>query len=217
MTPPTITVFANSPDRGRGLARDRPVRWALEEAGRAYLVRPVAMADLKTGAHRGRQPFGQIPAYEEEGLILFESGAIVLHIAGDCPGLLPADKAARARAIAWMFAAVNTVEPPVFDHSLLGILEKDAPWFDARRAGLEAAIHQRLDDLSRHLGEGDWLEGAFMAGDLMMISVLRRLHGTGLLDAYPTLAAYVARGEARPAFGRAFDAQRATYEATRPA
>lgn len=208
---PTITVFANSPDRGRGLARDMPVRWALEEAGRAYEVRAVSFAEMKGAAHKARQPFGQIPAYEEEGLTLFESGAIVLHIAGHCPALLPAEEAARARAMAWMFAALNTVEPPVFDYSLAGVLEKEKPWHDERRALLEARIHDRLGDLSRHLGEADWLEGAFSAGDLMMISVLRRLNGTGLLEAWPAIAAYVARGESRPAFIRAFDAQRALF------
>lgn len=209
---PTITVFANSPDRGRGLARDMPVRWALEEAGRDYAVREVSFAEMKTPTHKARQPFGQITAYEEDGLVLFESGAIVLHIAEACPALLPAGKAARARAIAWMFAAINTVEPPIFDHSLAGVLEADKPWFAERRALLEMRIQDRLGDLSRQLGEADWLDGAFSAGDLMMISVLRRLHGTGLLDAWPDLAAYVARGEARPAFQRAFEAQRAVFD-----
>lgn len=213
--PPTLTVFANSPDGGRGLARDMPVRWALEEAGRAYKVRAVSFADMKGAAHKARQPFGQIPAYEESGLVLFESGAIVMHISEESPALLPADKAARARAIAWMFAAVNTVEPPVFDHSLMGVLDREQPWYDTRRATLEARIHERLGDLSRHLGEADWLEGVFHAGDLMMISVLRRLHGTGILEAHPALGAYVARGEARPAFQRAFDAQRALFNQSR--
>lgn len=208
---PVLIVFANSPDRGRGLARDMPVRWALEEAERAYSVRAVAMPDLKTAAHKARQPFGQIPAYEEDGLVLFESGAIVLHIAEGHSGLLPTEKAARARAIAWMFAAVNTVEPPVFAYSLAGILEREKPWYGERLSTLERQIHDRLGDLSRTLGEASWLEGRFSAGDLMMISVLRRLSGTGILDAYPSLAAYVARGEARPAFGRAFDAQRAVF------
>lgn len=210
---PLITVFAKSPDGGRGLARDMPVRWALEEAGREYAVREVSFAEMKTAAHKARQPFGQIPAFEEDGLVLFESGAIVLHIAGGCPALLPADKAARASAIAWMFAAVNTVEPPIFDYSLAGILEVEKPWFAERRALLETRIHERLADLSRRLGEADWLGGAFTAGDLMMICVLRRLQGSRLLDAWPNLAAYVARGEARPAFRRAFDAQRANFDA----
>lgn len=208
---PTITVFERSPDGGRGLARDMPVRWALEEAGQEYDVRLVSFAGMKAAAHKARQPFGQIPAYEEDGLVLFESGAIVLHIAEGHSGLLPTDKAARARAIAWMFAAVNTVEPPVFDHSLAGVLEREKPWYGARLNALEAQIHTRLDDLFRALGEASWLEGGFSAGDLMMISVLRRLTGTGILDAYPNLAAYVARGEARPAFGRAFEAQRAVF------
>lgn len=212
---PILTVFEASPDRGRGLARDMPVRWALEEAERSYEVRTVSFAEMKTEEHRARQPFGQIPAFEENGLVLFESGAIVLHIAEGCPALLPAENLARARAIAWMFAAVNTVEPPVFDHSLAGVLDADKPWYAERQARLEDLIQMRLGDLSRHLGERDWLEGTFSAGDLMMVSVLRRLHGSGLLDAWPSLAAYVARGEARPAFARAFAAQRSVYEQSR--
>lgn len=209
---PTITAFEPSPDRGRGLARDMPVRWALEEVGRAYEVRLVSFSEMKTAAHKARQPFGQIPTYEEDGLVLFESGAIVLHIAEGHAGLLPTDKASRARAIAWMFAAVNTVEPPVFGHSLASVLEREKPWYGERLSALEAQIHTRLGDLSRTLGEAPWLEGGFSAGDLMMISVLRRLNGTSILDAYPNLAAYVARGEARPAFGRAFEAQRAVFD-----
>lgn len=210
-----LTVFETSPDGGRGLARDMPVRWALEEAGRPYEVRLVSFAQMKAPAHKARQPFGQIPAYEEGGLVLFESGAIVLHIAEAHGSLLPADKAARARAIAWMFAAVNTVEPPVFDFSLAPILDRDKPWQAERQRVLEGRVHDRLGDLSRALDEAGWLEGAFTAGDLMMVSVLRRLNGTGLMDAYPALAAYVARGEARPAFARAFEAQRAVFEKSR--
>jgi glutathione S-transferase len=211
-TIPTITAFANSPDRGRGLARDMRVRWALEEVGQAYEVRPVSFADLKKPAHKARQPFGQIPTYEEGGLVLFESGAIVLHIAEMHPGtLLPAEPDGRARAIAWMFAALNTVEPPVFDRDLLRILEKDEPWFGPRLARLEDAIRGRLSDLSRSLGEAEWLDGAFSAGDLLMVTVLRRLNGSELLAAAPNVAAYVARGEARPAFQRAYAAQAAAF------
>lgn len=213
----TVTVFADSPDGGRGLARDMPVRWALEEAGRDYDVRAVSLAGIKMAAHKARQPFGQIPAYEEDGLVLFESGAIVLHIAEACPALLPADKGGRARAIAWMFAAVNTAEPPIFEYSLAGILEREKPWFAERRAILEARILDRLGDLSRHLGEADWLDGAFSAGDVMMICVLRRIQGTHLFDTWPNIGAYVARGEARPAFARAFAAQRLIFETTRSA
>jgi glutathione S-transferase len=214
---PTLTVFERSPDQGRGLARDMRVRWALEEAGRTCEVRTVGFEAMKDPAHLARHPFGQIPVWEEPRadrppLVLFESGAIVLHIARDCPVLLPADPDARARATAWVFAAVDTVEPPVFDHALLGILDRDQPWFEARRAALEAAIAERLDRLADRLGEGEWLDGAFSAGDLMMVTVLRRLNGLPLLADRPSVAAYVARGEARPAFRRAFAAQRAQFE-----
>ncbi len=204
---PIITAFERSPDRGRGLARDMPVRWALEEAGQAYDVRFVSFASMKEPAHCARQPFGQIPTYEEGDLVLFESGAIVFHIAERHGGLLPADGDARARAVTWMFAALNTVEPSIFDRSLVMIFEKDEPWYEKRLQGLDGAIRKRLDALSRQFGDAEWLEDAFSAGDLMMISVLRRLNGSGLLESYPNIAAYIARGEARPAFKRAFEAQ----------
>lgn len=210
---PTITAFERSPDRGRGLARDMRVRWALEEVGQPYDVRLVSFAAMKAPGHRARQPFGQIPTYEDGDLVLFESGAIVLHIAERHPGLLPAEADARARAIAWMFAALNTVEPPIFDRDLVQILERDRPWFAERLAVLEDSIRGRLADLSRHLGEADWLDGDFSAGDLLMVTVLRRLAGSDLLAAHPNLAAYVARAEARPAFRRAFEAQAAVFAA----
>lgn len=210
---PTITAFESSPDRGRGLARDMRVRWALEEVGQPYDVRLVSFAEMKKPAHMARQPFGQIPTYEEGDLVLFESGAIVLHIAERHGGLLPDDADGRARAIAWMFAALNTVEPPIFDRSLATILERDKPWYTERLAGLDATIRTRLGDLSGHLGEADWLDGGFSAADLLMVTVLRRLHGSGILEDYPNLAAYVARGEARPAYQRAFDAQLAVFTA----
>lgn len=209
---PILTVFAKSPDRGRGLARDMPVRWALEEAGLAYAVRGVTFAELAEAQHRANQPFGQIPVYEEDGLVLFESGAIVLHIAEKGPGLLPDDPHARARAISWMFAALNTVEPPVWDYAMDTLLEGDRHWHAERHGLLEDRACVRLAALAARLGEAEWLDdAAFSAGDLMMISVLRRLHSSGLLDAFPNLAAYVARGEARPAFQRAFAAQRALF------
>ena len=211
---PTITVFERSPDGGRGLARDMRVRWALEEAGQAYDVRLVSFAAMKEAAHLARHPFGQIPTWEEGELVLFESGAIVLHIAERHPGvLLPEDADARARAIAWMFAAVNTVEPPIVERSMASLLERGEPWFEARRGGLDDRVRVRLGELSARLGDADWLDGAFSAGDLMMVDVLRRLQGSGMLEAYPNLAAYVARAEARPAFQRAFAAQRAVFEA----
>ena len=204
---PTITAFERSPDRGQGLARDMRVRWALEEAGQPYDVRLVSFAGMKKPAHLALHPFGQIPTYEEGDLALFESGAIVFHIAQRHAGLLPGDANARARAIAWMFAALNTVEPPIVEFSLAMILERDKPWHEQRLPLLEERIHARLVQLSRRLGDADWLDGAFSAGDLLMVSVLLRLKRSGLLDEHPNLSAYVARGEARPAYQRAFAAQ----------
>jgi glutathione S-transferase len=204
---PTITAFERSPDGGKGLARDMRVRWALEEVGQPYDVRLVSFKTMKEPAHLAIHPFGQIPTYEEGDLALFESGAIVFHIAERHAGLLPDDANARARAIMWMFAALDTVEPPIFDRSLAMILERDQPWYEQRLRGLEDSIRKRLASLSQRLGDADWLDGAFSAGDLLMVTVLRRLNGSGILEEYPNLSAYVARGEARPAFKRAFAAQ----------
>ncbi|MDU0339080.1 glutathione S-transferase family protein [Bosea rubneri] len=208
-----ITAFERSPDRGRGLARDMRVRWALEEVGQLYEVRFLSFRAMREPLHLSLQPFGQIPTFEEGDLALFESGAIVLHIAERHGGLLPGDANARSRAIAWMFAALNTMEPQIFDRSLATILERDQPWYEQRLQALESIIRKRLGDLSRRLGEADWLDGAFSAGDLLMVTVLRRLHGSGLLEEHPNLAAYVARGEARPAYRRAFAAQLAVFAA----
>jgi len=210
---PTITAFERSPDRGRGLARDMRVRWALEEVGQPYDVRLLSFKAMKEPAHLALHPFGQIPTYEDGDLALFESGAIVLHLAESHTGLLPDDANARARAIAWMFAALNTVEPPIFDRDLVRILERGEPWYEHRLRVLEDSIRSRLDGLSSRLGGADWLDGAFSAGDLLMVTVLRRLQGSDLLEAYPNLSAYVARGEARPAYKRAFDAQLAVFTA----
>jgi glutathione S-transferase len=209
---PTITAFANSPDRGQGLARDMRVRWALEEVGEPYEVRLLSFTEMKGPAHLTLHPFGQIPTYEEDGLALFETGAIVFQIATRHAGLLPDDPQARARAITWMFAALNTVEPPVFDRSIAMIVERDKPWQAERQAMLDDRVRQRLSELSRHLGNADWLDGNFSAGDLLMASVLLRLKGSPLLDEYPTLAVYLARAEARPAFKRAFAAQLAVFQ-----
>ncbi|MBY3236768.1 glutathione S-transferase family protein [Rhizobium laguerreae] len=209
----TITAFERSPDRGRGLARDMRVRWALEEVGQPYDVRLVSFKTMREPAHLALQPFGQIPTYEEGDLALFESGAIVFHIGERHPGLLPDDANARARALTWMFAALNTVETPIFDRALVMILERDKPWYDQRLSALEASIRKRLDDLSRRLGDADWLDGAFSAGDLLMVTVLLRLKGSGILEEYSNLSAYVARGEARPAYKRAFAAQLAVFTA----
>jgi len=209
----TITAFEHSPDRGKGLARDMRVRWALEEVGLPYDIRLVSFKAMREPAHLRLQPFGQIPTYEEGDLALFESGAIVFHIAERHAGLLPEDANARGRAIAWMFAALNTIEPPIFDRALARILERNEPWYEQRLHALEISIRKRLDDLSRRLGDADWLDGAFSAGDLLMVTVLLRLKGSDILDDHPNLSAYVARGEARPAYMRAFAAQLAVFTA----
>ena len=203
----TITAFERSPDGGRGLARDTRVRWALEEVRQPYNVRLVSFHAMKEPAHLALHPFGQIPTYEEDGLVLFETGAIVFHIAERHAGLLPSKPNARARAIAWMFAAVNTIEPPILELSNAKLLERDKPWSKERQPLVEDRVRVRMEDLSRRLGGAEWLDGAFSAGDLMMVSVLLRLRSSGILDEFPGLAAYVARGEARPAYRRAFDAQ----------
>ena len=203
----TITAFEQSPDGGKGLARDTRVRWALEEVGQPYEVRLVSFAAMKEAAHLRMHPFGQIPTYEEGDLVLFETGAIVLHIAEHHAGLFPDDADARARAIAWMFAALNSVEPPVLELSIARFVENDKPWSQQRLPLVMDRIRDRLRQLCARLGDAEWLDGAFSAGDLMMVSVLLRLRASGLLDEFPTLAAYVARGEARPAYRRAFAAQ----------
>jgi len=203
----TITAFERSPDGGKGLARDSRVRWALEETGQPYEVRLVSFRAMKEPAHLARNPFGQIPVYEEGDLMLFESGSIVFHIAQRHAGLLPLDANARARAITWMFAALNTVEPPILELANARILEGDKPWAKERLPLVQDRVRARLDQLSRRLGEADWLDGAFSAGDLLMVSVLLRLKPAGILDEFPNLADYVSRGEARPAYGRAFAAQ----------
>ena len=210
---PTITAFERSPDRGQGLARDMRVRWALEEVGQPCEVRLVSFKAMKQSEHLALHPFGQIPTYEEGDLALFESGAIVFHIAEQHVGLLPDDANARARAIAWMFAALNTVEPPILELATAKFVEGDKPWSEQRLPLVKDRIRDRLQRLSTRLGDADWLDGGFSAGDLMMVHTLLRLKPSGLLDEYPNLAAYVARGEARPAYQRAFDAQLAVFNA----
>ena len=208
---PTITAFEASPDRGQGLARDTRVRWAFEEVGQPYDVRLVSFAAMKEPAHLALHPFGQIPTYEEGGLALFETGSILLHIAERHAGLLPADANARARAITWMFAALSTVEPPILELANARLLESDKPWSAQRMPLVADRVRNRLGQLSARLGDADWLDGAFSAGDLMMVHVLQRLKPSGILNEYPNLAAYVARGEARPAYKRAFAAQLAVF------
>ena len=213
---PTITAFERSPDGGKGLARDMRVRWALEEVGQPYEVRLVSFGAMKEPAHRALHPFGQIPTYEEGDLALFESGAIVFHIAERHAGLLPDDANARARAIAWIFAALNTVEPPILDLQTARFLEGDKTWYKQRLPLVEDRIRDRLGELSAHLRDAAWLDGAFSAGDLMMVTVLLTLKASGILDEYPNLSAYVTRGTVRPAYKRAFDAQLAAFNGKPP-
>lgn len=220
---PTITAFEQSPDEGKGHARDLRVRWALEEVGQPYDVRLVPMQELKRPAHRALNPFGKIPTYELGKLALFESGAIILYIGQQHPGLLPEEDDARARAVAWMFAALNTVEPPIVEREAFMLLERDKSWFDARLPMLDDNVRERLGELSSRLGAADWLDGDFNAGDLLMVTVLRRLEDSNipgsshLLGEYPNLASYVERGKARPAYKRAFAAQLAVFEAAHTA
>ncbi|RDS81796.1 glutathione S-transferase family protein [Dyella psychrodurans] len=212
----TITAFERSPDGGMGLARDTRVRWVLEEAGLPYKVRPVSFSAMKEPAHLALHPFGQIPTYEEGDLVLFESGAIIFHVASHHPGLLPENANARARAITWMFAALNSVEPPIFDLTNAKIAERDQPWAKDRLPMVADRVRHRLGQLSARLGDAEWLDGAFSAGDLVMVSVLLRTRPSGILNEFPNLAAYVARGEARPAYKRAFAAQLA-FNTAQPA
>ena len=210
--PPILTAFATSPDRGQGLARDMRVRWALEELAVPYDVQLLSFTEMKQPAHLARSPFGQIPTWQDGGRLLFESGAIVLHLAEQHPGLLPADPAARMRAIMWMFAALNTVEPPIVERSMAWVLEREQPWYAQRLPMLEERVRTRLSQLSAWLGSASWLEGEFSAGDLMMVSVLLRLKSSGLLDEHPQVVAYVARATQRPAYQRAFAAQLAVFQ-----
>ncbi len=209
----TITAFERSPDGGQGMARDMRVRWALEEVGQPYDVRLLSFKAMKEPAHLALHPFGQIPTYEEGDLALFESGAIVFHIAERHAGLLPDDPNARARAITWMFAALNTVESPIVDREVAEYLEGDETWYEQRLPFIDGRIRKRLGELSGRLGNADWLDGAFSAADLLMVTVLRRLEGSAILEEYPNLSGYVARGKARPAYRRAFDAQPAVFTA----
>jgi glutathione S-transferase len=204
----TITAFEHSPDGGKGLARDTRVRWALEEVGQPYQVRGVSFRAMKEPAHLALHPFGQIPTYEEGDLALFETGSIILHIAERHRGLLPSDPDARARAITWMFASVNTVEPPILDLAIAKINEADKPWAKERLPLVQERVRDRLKQLSARLGDAEWLDGEFSAGDLMMVSVLLRVKPSGILGEFANLAAYVARGEVRPAYKRAYEAQR---------
>ena len=213
---PTITAFDWVPDFARGQVRDLRVRWALEEVGQAYEVSYLAQGEQKSAVHCARQPFGQVPTYEEDGLTLYESGAIVLHIAETRGALLPKDGAGRTHAIEWAFAALNSVEPPIMDHAIATLFEADKPWSEARLPSIETRIRDRFAQVAARLGARDFYQGEFSAGDLLMIAVLRIMRDTPLLAEQPTLAAYVARGEARPAFQRALAAQLAGFTGEAP-
>jgi glutathione S-transferase len=214
MTIPIITAYDWVPDFAKGQVRDLRVRWAFEEVGQPYEVRYLAQGSQKAPPHRAIQPFGQVPTYQDGDLTLFESGAIVLHVASTHPGLMPSETNARARTIEWAFAALNTVEPPITDFAIATLFEADKPWSKQRLPAVKARIDERLGQLSDRLGDADWLEGDFTAGDLLMIAVLRILNGSDLLDSYPNLAAYVARGQARPAFQKALADQMAGFTGT---
>lgn len=211
----TITAFKRSFDQGVGLVRDMRVRWALEEVGQPYEVRLVPWEKFKEEAHLARNPFGQIPTYEDGDITLFESGAIVFHIAERFPGLLPKDPDARSRAIMWIFAALGTVEPPIVDRDVVEYMEADKPWQAERFAMVDERIRGRLDQLVARMGNDEWIDGEFSAADIIMVHVLRRLEGSGILEDYPTLVAYIARATARPAYKRAFAAQLAVWEANK--
>lgn len=213
----TITAFDWVPDFARGQVRDLRVRWALEEVGEPYDVRYLCQGEQKQPDHRARQPYGQVPTLEDGDLILFESGAIVHHIASTRPGLLPADRAGRARALEWMFAALNTVEPPIMDLSVVDVFEADKPWSAPRRPAVAARVAERLKETADRLGDRDWFDGDFSTGDLLMVAVLRIVEDDPLLTDHPGLVAYVARGTARPAFRRALAAQMAGFTGRPPA
>lgn len=209
---PKITAFKDSPDRGRGLARDMRVRWALEEVGQPYEVQLVTFSEMKLSPYRELQPFAQIPAYSQGDLVLFESGAIVFHIAEQHGKLLPKEPNARARAIGWMFAALNTVEPPIVEKSLFSIVEREKSYYQERLPLLEDRVRVRLQDLSNQLGQNEWLGQEFSAGDLLMVHAIRRAQGAGILEKFDNLVQYIERAEARPAYQRAFEAQLKVYQ-----
>lgn len=211
---PTISAFKNSPDGGKGQARDMRVRWALEEVNQPYNVQLFTFDQLKSPEYLAVHPFGQIPVYQQDDLTLFESGAIVLHIAEQHDQLLPDEPNARSCAITWLFAALNTVEPPLLDIEEAILLEKDKPWFEQRLPQLKQRAHNRLAQLSNYLADREWLEDSFTLGDLMMIAVLFRTKETEVINDFPNLLAYMVRGEARPAFKRAFAAQLAVFKAS---
>ncbi|MBY8976854.1 glutathione S-transferase family protein [Rhodobacteraceae bacterium NNCM2] len=212
---PTITAFKASPDKGVGLARDMRIRWVLEEAGQPYDVRLVTFEEMKQPAHLALQPFGQIPTYQDDSISLFESGAIVLHVAERHDGLLPEGEAARAKAISWMFAALNTIEPPIVERDNVKFFEADKSWQADRFALVDERIRTRLNQLAAAFGDAKWLVGSFSAADILMVHAIRRLEGSGILEDYQMFMDYIARAEARPAYKRAFAAQYEVFQNAR--
>jgi glutathione S-transferase len=212
-----LTTFRWVPTIAQGLVKDLRVRWALEEAGLAYEEKLLNVGEHKSAAHRALQPFGQVPVYEEDGLTLFESGAIVMHLGQRCATLLPNDPARRARAITWMFAALNSLEPAVQNLASIDLFFANEEWARLRRAGAEKDAQSRLDAVAASLAGRDYLDGEFTGGDLLMVTVLRIPRHTDLVKNMPVLAAYVARCEARPAFQRALARQLAPFEKYAPA
>jgi glutathione S-transferase len=204
----TISAFKWVPEFAQGLVRDLRVRWALEEAGLLYRTRLLELGDQDKPDYRALQPFGQVPIFEEDGLVLFETGAIVLHIGERCETLLPKDIGARARATQWLIAALNSIEPFLMNVVVIDAFYANEEWAKLRRPGAVEFVQRRLSGLSNSLGEKPYLDGdRFTAGDLMMTTVLRMLRHTDIVTSDKRLAAYVERCTARPAFRRAFDAQ----------
>jgi glutathione S-transferase len=207
-----VSVFRAVPPFAQGLVRDLRVRWALEEAGEPYAERVIGPEDQKSEAYRRLQPFGQVPAYEEGDLVLFESGAIVHHVAQRSAALMPTDPAGRARVTAWMFAAMNSIEPQIQNLTAIDLFHAHEEWAKARRPGVVEAVQKRLQDLAASLGRRDYLEDRFTAADLLMTTVLRILRHTDIVAQIPVLESYRLRCEARPAFQRALAAQMAVFE-----
>ena len=211
-----ITAFRWVPDFAKGLVRDLRIRWALEEIGRDHRVRLLDATQPRPAEYFCEQPWGQVPIYKDDQVELFESGAILIHLGMQDERLLPADQAPRMRGIAWLIAALNSVEPAILPLLMINIFNKGEPWTEGARPKFLERLEYRLRCLSDALGDKEWLEGRFTIGDLMTVSVLRQLRGTGILDKFPALAAYVKRGEARPAFQRALAEQLATFAANEP-
>ncbi len=210
---PTIVAFQWVPEFAQGLVRDIRVRWALQEAGRSYQVRQITRDDQTTPAYRALQPFGQVPAYEEGALILFESGAILHHIASSSPALMPDDPAERARTVTWMFAALNSVEPYVTSLNEIDLFSGGAAWGQERRPAVVARLEKRLAELQDALGDGPYLVGRFTVADILMATVLRTLRHTDIVARFPALNAYLDRCNARPAARESLKEQLASFVA----